>query len=112
MKIFSPSRKKRPFSSVARVTMPPRSEPACGSVHAALELSRHEARQVTLAELFAPVLLDVLRHPGLQPDDRHEARVGARDHLEVGAVDEHRQAVAAVLGAERQAEEAGAAQLL
>ena len=52
-------------------------------------------------ELVAAVLLDVLRHAGLEPDDGHEARVGARDHLEVGAVDERGQTVAAVLRAQR-----------
>src|SRR5262249_9107256 len=74
--------------------------------------TRHEAWQILPAELLAPVLLDVLRHPGLQPDDRHEARVGARDHLEVGAVDEHRQAVAAVLRVEGETEEPRTAELL
>ena len=83
-----------------------------GQIHAALQLPRHEARQVALAELLAPVPLDVLRHAGLEPDDRHQARVGARDHLEVSAVDEHRQAVATVLATEGQAEEPRAAELL
>ena len=106
MKIFSPCDDVVVALQRRRAcAMLPRSEPACGSVRsiAALELAAGEARQVALpsarrcrtSRCRAPT-------PGLQADDRHQARVGARDHLEIGAVDQERQAVAAVLGADRQ----------
>ena len=83
-----------------------------GQIHAPLVLAAGEPGQIALLDLVAAVRLDVVRHARLQPHDGHEARVGARDHLEVGAVDQDRQAVAAVRGAERQRDEAGGAQLL
>jgi hypothetical protein len=74
-----------------------------GQVHRALQLARREPRQVLLLELLGAVFLDVLSHAGLQAEDRHEARLGAREHLEDVGVHEHRQRVAAILGAQGQA---------
>jgi hypothetical protein len=57
-------------------------------------------------------VLDVVRDPGLQTDDGHQARVRARDHLEVEAVQQNAEALTAVLRIERQADEPGRAELL
>ena len=75
--------------------------PRLGQVHTALVLAAGEAGQITLLELVAAVRLDVVRHARLQPHDGHEARVGARDHLEVGVADQGRQAEAAVRRTQR-----------
>ena len=59
-----------------------------GQIHAPLVLAAGEAGQIALLDLVAAVRLDVVRDAGLQPDDGHQARVGPRHHLEVGAVDQ------------------------
>jgi hypothetical protein len=77
-----------------------------GQIHRPLQLARREARQIALLQLVAAVLLDVDRRSRRKADDGHEARVGACNHLEVGAVEERREAVAPVLRRQHQAEHA------
>jgi hypothetical protein len=65
-------------------------DPACASVRSMpLDLAAGEARRITPLDLGAAVHLDVVRRAGLQADDRHQTRVGAREHLEIGAVDQN-----------------------
>jgi len=45
MKIFWPSRKTRPASSIARVVMAPRSDPACGSVRSIAPCTSPEVKR-------------------------------------------------------------------
>ena len=59
-----------------------------GQVHAALHLARGEARKPGALDLLAAEFLDVVGGAGLEPHHHHQARIGARDHLEEHAHDQ------------------------
>ena len=83
-----------------------------GEVHAALQLTRGETREIGTSDLVAPILFDVARHAPLEADHGHEARVRPRNHLDHDVAQQRGQAVAAVLLAHREAHEAALAQLV
>ncbi len=78
-----------------------------GQIHRAHQLARREAGQVAAPEILVRVDLDVLGDAGLKPDDRHQARVGARDHLQDHVRDPARQPITPVGLGDAEAHEPG-----
>ena len=90
------------LAASTRVTMPPRSEPACGSVRSMQPCSSpdDEARAGSAAcSSSLPYFSMSSATPACRPMIVIRLESARDDHLEVGAVDQRRQAVAAVLGA-------------
>src|SRR6185295_8998920 len=83
-----------------------------GEVHGALQIPRGERRQIAELQLFGAEALNVLRYAGLQADDRHQASVGSRHHLEVEAIEQEREALTAVSWLQRRTDQARTAKLL
>ena len=83
-----------------------------GQIHAALDFARRETRQPFFLELLRAEFLDVVGGPGLQADHHHQARIGARDHLDHDAVQECRESVATIGLAHGQADQTRLAQLV